>query len=59
MKNYIMDIHEDFKNDVDYIFDFDNSSFYYQSYVLSHLKYVLDKNKEFQLFLEQFVQRKN
>ena len=58
MKNYIMDIHEDFKSDVDYIFDFENSSFYYQSYVLSHLKYVLDKNKEFQLFLEQFVQSK-
>ena len=42
-----MDIHEDFKSDIDYIFDFENSSFYYQSYVLSHLKYVLDKTMNY------------
>ena len=58
IKNFIMDINGDFDTQINETFNFENSSSYYKSYLLSHLNYVLDKNKEFKLFLEQFVHSK-
>ena len=60
INNYILNLNksDELKNEFNLIFNFDDTNYYYKSYLLSHLIYVLNKFKKNDGFLEQFINSK-
>ena len=56
IKNCIANLNtNELKDEINLIFDFENTNSYYKSYLLSHLVFVLNKFKKDDDFLEQFI----